>query len=359
MSDLKSLEIGDLKARVPIVQGGMGVRISLARLAAAVANEGGIGVIATAGIGLMEPDYQTNFEAANIRALRTEIRKARAATMGIVGVNIMVALTQFADLVRTAVEEKADIIFAGAGLPLDLPSLVRESARTRLAPIVSSARAAVLIARKWLGQYRRLPDAVVVEGPLAGGHLGFRPEQIDDPRFTLEKIVPEVVREMAPFGEQAGQPIPVIAGGGIYTGADIHKFMAMGAAGVQMATRFVATVECDAAPEFKQAYLDAQPQDLTIIRSPVGLPGRAIRNAFIDDVSQGRKKPFFCPFHCIRSCDPARSPYCIALALGNAAKGKLRNGFVFAGANAHRIRRLISVSDLVASLRREFQAATA
>ena len=355
MSGFNPLKIGELTARLPLIQGGMGVGISLAGLASAVANEGGIGVIATAGIGLLEPDSFSNFLEANIRALRNEIRKARRMTPGIIGVNIMSALSNFGDMVRTAVEEKIDIIFSGAGLPLNLPEYIKGTRFTKLAPIVSSARAAGLIMKKWLGKYDYLPDALVVEGPLAGGHLGFKPEQIQDPGFSLEKLVPAVIAETRPFEEKGQKSIPVIAAGGIYTGGDIRKFMEIGAAGVQMATRFVCTEECDASPEFKKAYLDSRKEDLVIINSPVGMPGRAIRNQFIEDVNSGKKKPFRCPYHCIVTCEQQSSPYCIALALASALKGRLRNGFAFAGANAYRTDKILSVKKLIAALLSEYE----
>ena len=353
---MKSLVIGNLVARIPIVQGGMGVGISLSRLAAATANAGGVGVIAAAGIGLLEPDGFTDFLGANIRALRREIRNARAMTKGILGVNIMVALTNFADMVRTAIEEKIDIIFSGAGLPVNLPEFLKGGASTKLVPIVSSGRAATLLAKRWLDKYNYLPDAFVVEGPMAGGHLGFKAEQLDDPAFALENIVPEVVAAVRPFEEKTGKKIPVIAGGGIYTGADIRRFIDLGAAGVQMATRFVATEECDASRKFKNAYLAAGRGDLEIIKSPVGMPGRAIRNKFLDDVAKGMKKPFACPYHCIVTCDIEKAPYCISLALLNAQKGRLDKGFAFAGANAWRTEKIVPVQELVDELKREYEA---
>ncbi|HWR12688.1 MAG TPA: nitronate monooxygenase [Rectinemataceae bacterium] len=355
---MKSLVIGDLVARIPIVQGGMGVGISLSGLAAATANAGGIGVIAAAGIGLLEPDGFKDFLGANIRGMRKEIRKARANTKGILGVNIMVALSDFAAMVRTAIDEKIDIIFSGAGLPVSLPEYLVEGCKTKLVPIVSSGRAATLLAKRWLDKYNYLPDAFVVEGPLAGGHLGFKAEQIDDPAYALEKIVPEVIAAVRPFEERTGKKIPVVAGGGIYTGADISRFIKLGAAGVQMATRFVATEECDASPKFKEAYLDAKgPEALEIIKSPVGMPGRAIRNGFLDDVDAGRKKPFACPYHCIVTCDIEKSPYCISLALLNAQKGNLDKGFAFAGANAWRAEKIVPVRELVDELVSEYEVA--
>lgn len=352
---LPGLRIGHLTARLPVVQGGMGVGISLARLAAAVASEGGIGVIATAGIGMPEPDFFSNYLAANVRALKKEIRRARQKTRGILGVNIMVALSSYAEMVKTAVDEGIDIIFSGGGLPLDLPKLVDPDGRTKLVPIVSSGRAARLICRRWRTRYQRFPDAVVVEGPMAGGHLGFKPEEIDDPGHALEKLIPEVIEEVGSFTADNGFAIPVIAAGGIYTGADIARFIGLGAAGVQLGTRFVTTTECNASDEFKQAYIDAAADDIIVIKSPVGMPGRAIRNQFLDDVSAGKKKPYKCPYHCIRTCDYEKSPYCIFFALVNAQRGKLRHGFAFAGANAWRATGIVTVRELMGMLVSEYE----
>lgn len=353
----KGLTIGDLKSRLPIIQGGMGVGISLNGLAAAVANAGGIGVISTAGIGMMEKDYTSNFLEANIRALRAEIKKARQKTAGILGVNIMVAMTHFPEMVQTCIEEKIDIIFAGAGLPLTLPSFLTPHSRTKLVPIVSSARAAALISKRWLEKYRYAPDAIVVEGPLAGGHLGFSEEQIADPETKLEDIVVGVLKEIKSVEERSGKTIPVIAGGGIYTGADIYKFSQLGASGVQMGTRFVTTFECDASDGFKQTYLDCKQEDICLIKSPVGLPGRAILNDFLVDVEKGNKRPYKCPYHCIVTCKQESSPYCISLALMNAKRGTMKHGFAFAGANAYRADKIISVQELMETLADEYDAA--
>lgn len=358
-NDLKALKIGDLTAKIPIIQGGMGVGISLSGLASAVANEGGIGVIATACIGMLERDFFTNFLEANLRALRNEIRKARELTKGILGVNIMVALSNFADLATTAIDEGIDIIFSGAGLPLSLPEFLKGNTKTKLVPIVSSGRAASIITKRWLTKYNYLPDAIVVEGPKAGGHLGFKPDQINDPEYTIEKLLPEVIREMKPFEDKSGKSIPIIAAGGIYTGEDMYRFLQLGAAGVQMATRFVTTHECDASIEFKQAYIDSKEEDMVIIKSPVGMPGRAIKNSFLDDVDAGKRRPFKCPYHCIVTCDYKKSPYCIALALINAQKGNIKHGFVFAGQNAHRTKEIISVKELMLTLIKEYKNAVA
>ncbi len=358
---IPKIRIGKLEAKVPIIQGGMSVGISLAGLASAVANEGGIGVIGAAGIGMLEPDFATNFRRANKRALRKEIKKAREMTDGIIGVNIMVALSDFDDLVLVAVNEGADLIFAGAGLLLRLPkTLPLDRLReviTKIVPIVSSARAAKIIFQSWTKKYNLIPDAVVVEGPLAGGHLGFKKEQIENPDYALDKILTEVISVINIFEEQFNKHISVIAAGGIYTGEDIYKFIQLGAQGVQIATRFVATHECDASIEFKEAYVKCKKEDLITIDSPVGLPGRAIQNKFLDEVSAGIKRPFKCPWQCLKTCDFRNSPYCIALALTNAKKGNLDEGFAFAGTNAYRVDKIISVKELIETLLIEYEKA--
>jgi len=355
---LPKLRIGDLEANIPIVQGGMGVGISLSGLASAVANEGGIGVISAAGIGMLESDSTSNYKEANKRALRKEIQKAREMTTGIIGVNIMVALSDYYDLLQVAVDEGVDLVFLGAGLPLKIPKTLfpdgLEKDTVKVVPIVSSARAARLIFQYWEKHYNHVPDAVVVEGPLAGGHLGFRKEQISNHDYALEKILPEVISVIKPYGQHFNKSIPVIAAGGVYTGADIYKFIQLGAQGVQMATRFVATHECDASIEFKNAYLNCRKEDLTIIDSPVGLPGRAIQNQFLEKVSAGNKRPFKCHWVCLKTCDIESAPYCICAALTNAKKGQLEKGFAFAGANAYRVNTITSVKKLIETLLTEY-----
>jgi len=348
---LPRLVIGDVIIPTPIIQGGMGIGVSLAGLSSAVATAGGVGVISAAGIGGEEADFKTNYVSANTRALRREIREAKSRTSGVLGVNIMVALTNYAELVRASVEEGIDIIFSGAGLPLDLPRHLDGKTSPKLAPIVSSGRAASIICRKWKSRFGRTPDAFVVEGPMAGGHLGFKPDQIADPEYRLEKLVPDVVEAAAAFGD-----IPVIAAGGVYTGADIRKYFDLGARGVQLGTRFVATHECDVSPAFKQAYLDAKKEDMHIIKSPVGMPGRAIRNQFIEKVEAGRRSPYSCPFHCLSGCNYTTSPFCITMALLNAKRGNLENGLIFAGENAWRVTGLTSVAELIDELVQGYDA---
>jgi nitronate monooxygenase len=268
----------------------------------------------------------------------------------------MVALSNFDLLARAAIEEGIDIIFAGAGLPMSLPQHLKANSKTKLVPIVSSARAVGLICKRWLHRYDYLPDAIVVEGPQAGGHLGFKIEQIEDPEFALDKLLTAVLEEVLPISQHYGKPIPVIVGGGVYTGSDIMKYLRMGASGVQMGTRFVATDECDADAAFKQAYLEATVEELVIIKSPVGMPARAIRNKYLDDVESGKKHPYKCPYHCIITCDYKNSPYCIAHALISAQQGYMHNGFAFAGANAHRVNEIVPVKKLVESLVEEIRA---
>ena len=352
---MKSLRMGNLAIAVPIIQGGMGVGISLSGLASAVANEGGVGVISSAGLGLLYKDFSNNFLEASIHGLKEEIRKAREKTRGIIGVNVMVAMTNFADMIKTAISEKVDIIIAGAGLPLDLPSFLKKDSTTKLVPIVSSARAAKIICEKWKTNYDYLPDAVIVEGPKAGGHLGFKEEQINDNNYSLEKLVPDIVNELKPFEDNNNQAIPLIAAGGVYTGADINKMFELGASGVQMGTRFVTTEECDASPAFKQTYIDAEEKDIEIIKSPVGMPGRAINSNFIEKVREGKKQPKKCPFKCIKTCDISKSPYCIIIALINAFKGNFEHGYAFAGSNAFRATKISTVKEIFQSLIREYR----
>ncbi len=358
-SIMPRLRIGRFELPTPIIQGGMGVGISLSGLASAVANQGGVGVIYSVALGLLYSAEGMNFRQANVHFLRQEIRKARRLTSGVLGLNIMVALSDFDQLLKTAIEEEIDIVFMGAGLPLRFPKgftpeMIR-SIKTHFVPIVSSARAAQLVFQYWEKSFGRIPEAVVVEGPKAGGHLGFKREQIDDPAYQLEKLIPQVVKVIAKFEERWEREIPVIAAGGIFDGADINKFLQLGAKGVQMATRFVATHECDASEVFKQAYIHSKKEDIEIIDSPVGLPGRAIRNSFLEDVAAGQKKPFKCSWKCLKTCDFRTTPYCIADALANAQQGLLLKGFTFAGSNAYRVKEIVSVKELFQSLYDEYR----
>jgi NAD(P)H-dependent flavin oxidoreductase YrpB (nitropropane dioxygenase family) len=331
----------------------MGVRVSGSSLASAVANEGCAGVIASVGLGAFEDVSASKFVEINNDALRSEIRKARSLSSGVIGVNVMVVLSNYEELVRVCVEEKVDMIICGSGLPMDLPKQTAGS-NIKLIPIVSSARAFNIIYRKWKQNYNRVPDAVILEGPMAGGHLGYSYDDlINGTTRSLEELVKELVDYVAPLEET----IPVIAAGGIFDGADIARFIQLGASGVQMATRFVCTTECDVHDDFKQAYLTAKKEDIQIINSPVGLPGRVIRNEFTERSMKGETIPFKCPHHCLRSCNPRTAPYCIARVLADASKGRLGNAFVFAGSNAYRCTEIVPVKTLVDQLTEELREA--
>ncbi len=356
---MKALKIGNLTARIPIIQGGMGVCVSLSGLASAVANEGGIGVISAVGIGMTEPNYRNDFRKANQIALAKEIRKARNKTKGIIGVNIMLAISDFEDLLKTAIDEKADCVFIGAGLPLKKPSSIKmeclESTETKFIPKVSSARAAKLIFQYWSNNYNRVPDAIVVEGMLSGGHQGFKKNDLLHNKVSLSKIVNEVIDVISPYEISFNKEIPVIAGGGIYTGEDVLNILNAGANGVKMGTRFVTTTECDVAQEFKQNYISCNPQDITLIDSPVGLPARVISNEFVSRIQKGMQQPTRCPWKCLKTCNFKTVQFCIAEALFNAAKGNFKEGFSFAGTNAYLANKITSVKETFNQIICEYQ----
>ncbi|MFH2070376.1 MAG: nitronate monooxygenase family protein [Elusimicrobiota bacterium] len=349
---LPNLNIGDLKIKYPIVQGAMGIRVSRSGLAAAVAREGGVGTIAAVCLGPIENAPRSEYARLNKEALMDEVRKAKEMSGGgVIAVNILVALTDFEELARGAAEAGADMIVSGAGLPLMLPEYTK-GYNVKHVPIVSSGRAARIMCEKWLRRYSILPDAFVVEGNLAGGHLGFTFEQLQKlEEEPLEKIVVEVVSVAEEYGKKHNKHIPVIGAGGVFTGEDVGKMIELGAGGVQMATRFVCTEECDVSPEFKQAYLDCREEDITIIRSPLQLPGRVIRNDFVKNVIEPNEKVrFSCTYHCIRTCIPMEVPYCIAKVLINAAAGNLDEGFVFVGQNAYKCDKIVTVKELMEEL---------
>ena len=347
IKNLEPLNIGGLELKVPIVQGGMGVKVSTASLASAVADYGGAGTIASVGLGYGSKENETNFIKASREGFRKEIRQSRDLTEGVVCVNIMVALSNYEDLVRTAVEENSDVIVSGAGLPLRLPEFA-EGSESRLVPIVSSDRAADIIIKSWKKRYNRLPDAVIVEGPLAGGHLGFKTGDLNPiGKINLEDLVTDVLKVVKGYEKEFKTDIPVIAAGGIFYGSDIAKFLKLGARGVQMATRFVTTFECPISDNVKELYIAAEEKDVVIIESPIGLPGRVIRTKFIDRVEKGETVPIKCQYRCIRTCDPSNVPYCIAKALFNAVIGDLDNAIVFAGNNVSKVKKIVSVKELM------------
>ena len=348
---MKGIKVGDKISKYPIIQGGMGVGISMHKLAGNVSKEGGIGVISTADIGYQEEDFSKNPMAANLRAIGKEIKMAReiAGDDKILGVNIMGALRNYADIVKECVKQKIDLIISGAGIPKELPDYVKGT-KTKIAPIVSSLRCCKLIVKHWMNKYDYVPDMIVIEGPEAGGHLGFKQDELlDENKPKLEDITVEVVSYIKEIEKETGKEIPVIAAGGIWDGKDIRKFMSLGASGVQMATRFVATDECDASIEFKNAYVNAKKEDIKIIKSPVGMPGRAIYNNFIKLTENGKNKIERC-YNCIKTCDVKNTPYCITKALINAAKGNMKDALVFCGSNVDKIKEIVPVRVLMKEL---------
>lgn len=348
----KALKIGELLASVPVIQGGMGVGISLSNLAGAVAAEGGVGIISTAQIGFREPDFDTNPIGANLRAIGKEIGRAKElAKGGIVGVNIMVATQKYGEYVKAAVAAGVDLIISGAGLPVELPKLVGK-AKTKLAPIVSSLKSAQVILRYWLKKYNRLPDLVIIEGPEAGGHLGFSLEQLKNPDYLngYGEEIRRIISYVKQIGTEKEKEIPVAVAGGIYTREDMERAFAMGADGVQMATRFVTTEECDASPAYKQAYINASRENIILVKSPVGMPGRAIRNPFMERALKGRIPHKGCHL-CISTCTPSETPYCITEALVNAAIGNVDEALLFCGTNAYRATKIETVREIMDEFR--------
>ena len=376
MSELKPLVIGDLVVEKPIIQGGMGVGISLHRLAGAVAKAGGMGIISAAQIGFREPDFTTNFVEANLRSIRREMKLAREiAPQGAIGFNIMVATKHYDMWVKEAVKAGADIIISGAGLPVSLPEYVeaayaemekKPDRRIKLAPIVSSAKSAMVICKMWDRKCHIAPDLVVVEGPLAGGHLGFSLDQLsaygadtsDVPatydREAYDREVKAVIKVVEEYGAKYGRHIPVVTAGGIYTHEDVMHQLELGADGVQVATRFVTTQECDASDAYKQAYINAGKEDIVITQSPVGMPGRAIVNPFLEKITamkeRGEKAKITHCYQCLEHCDPANIPYCITKALSNAAEGALNDALLFCGSNAYRADKIETVEAVVQDL---------
>ena len=348
---LKPLKIGELVAEKPIIQGGMGVGVSRSSLAGAVAAEGGIGIISTAQIGYDEEGFEKDQAGCNRIAIKKHIKRAKeiAGGKGLVGVNIMVALKHYKEHVQEAVKAGADVIISGAGLPMDLPKLVGENV-TKIAPIVSSKRAAQLILKMWAHRYNRTADFIVVEGPKAGGHLGFSKEQLQDiDKLDYDQEIRDIIECKKDYEEKFQRKIPVIVAGGIFDRKDIEHVMNLGADGVQIASRFVATEECDASDAYKQAYIQAEKKNIQIIQSPVGMPGRALRNEFIKGLETARKPITKC-YNCLEKCDPRTVPYCITKALIEAVQGNVENGLIFCGENVDRIHEMTTVHDLMNEL---------
>ena len=340
--------IGKKRLKKPLIQGGMGIVVSLSGLAGAVAKEGGAGTISAAQIGFLQPEFEQNPVLANLKAMEEELQKARKiAPDGILGFNIMVAMNHYETYVRKAVETGADFIVSGAGLPLELPAMVSDT-DIAIAPIVSGARAAALILKYWEKKYHRYPDFIVIEGPEAGGHLGFSRKQLEEfTPVTYDQEIRGILAEVKKYADKYGKEIPVVVAGGIFTREDMLHAMELGADGVQMGTRFVTTYECDASQAYKQTYLRAKKEDIVIVDSPVGMPGRAIRNRFLEE-KESRREPIRKCYQCIATCNPADTPYCITRALVHAAKGETDDALLFCGENAWRCEKMEHVADIMA-----------
>lgn len=347
---LKPLVIGDLTAEVPIIQGGMGVAISLSSLAGAVAKEGGIGIISAAQPGFREKDFLTNTVEANCRALGYHIKRAKELSNGgIIGVNIMRAGSDYKDYVNCCIENDADLIISGAGLPVDLPTIIGNAA-IKYAPIISSLKAAKVLLQRWDKRGTRMPDFIVIEGPKAGGHLGFSLDDLEKWKTeNYDEEIKKIVEYVKSYEPKYGRPFPVIFAGGVYDRADIDHYISLGCDGVQMATRFVTTEECDASMAFKMAYVNAKPEDIEIVKSPVGMPGRAINTSYMEKRKTEREKVTKC-FRCLEKCDPGTTPYCITAALCRAADGDIDNALVFCGENAYKTDKITTVHDIFTEL---------
>ena len=360
-----AVTLGKKTLPLPIVQGGMGIGVSLERLAGAVAAQGGMGTLSAAFCGFREPDFRTNSREANLRALTRQVGRAKeiAKGAGLVAVNVMVAAAQYADSVRTALRAGVDAVVCGAGLPKDLPALAAEvpESGAALAPVVSGGRSAALICKLWDRRYGRIPDFVILEGPLAGGHLGFSPEEAREAQAgrpkPLSGLLREVLEALEPFRQKYGRDVPVFVAGGVKKGAELRRYMDQGAAGAQFATRFIATEECDAGPGYKQALLNARREDITIVQSPVGLPGRALRSPLIERVEAGTQGPITHCDRCLAACDCKTAPYCISRALIAAVEGDWENGLFFCGANAGEVNTLSTVKEQMDQILNEWRAA--
>lgn len=354
--NIKPLIIGDLIAKIPIVQGGMGIGVSLSNLASAVAKAGGIGIISGAQTGYKEDDFETNTLEANLRALKKHIKLAKEkSNNGIIGVNLMVAMNKYKEHVEAAIEAGVDLIISGAGLPTKLPKYTK-GFKVKLAPIVSSCKAAKVILNIWDKHYGITADMVVIEGPKAGGHLGFNKEKLQEETEAFDETITNIIKVIKDFEIKYKKSIPVIVAGGVFNGYDIAKYLNLGASGVQMATRFVATNECDADIKFKEAYINCSEGNIDIVKSPVGMPGRAIVNNFVTRTLNSNINVSKC-YNCLIPCNPATTPYCITEALINAVKGNVENGLIFCGENASKIKKIVSVQDLMNELTEEIKLA--
>ncbi|WOO88112.1 nitronate monooxygenase family protein [Mollicutes bacterium LVI A0039] len=347
----KSFTIRNKKIPMPIVQGGMGVGVSRSGLASAVINCGGVGTISASQIGFTEPDFNRGpkqAHEANVRALKKEVAKVRDLSSGFLAVNILTASRQYAGLAKAAVEAGADAIVSGAGLPLDMPAYTADSDTANI-PIVSSSRALNLICKRWLKRYGVKPDAVVVEGPMAGGHLGVKYEELDN--HKMEDNLDKRFLDVKEYCAKNELDIPIIVAGGIFNRSDAKKYFDLGATAIQVGTRFIGTHECDADIDFKQKFIDSTDESVRYVKSPVGYPARALSNDMTKELDQGHIPVNKC-LGCVITCagKSPSTPYCITEKLIDAVKGDTTNGLVFTGANGYRISKIESVSSVINDL---------
>lgn len=353
---MKQYKIGSKALDFPLIQGGMGVGVSLGNLAGHVAKEGCMGVISTVQVGYRKEGFYRDSLSCNREALKEEIRKARNLSegRGLLAINCMVATVQYEEMVKTALEEGIDAIISGAGLPLHLPGIAGDC-DVLLAPIVSGGKAAKVILQNWKRRYDRFADFIVLEGRGAGGHLGFKREEIDDESKNLGALLEEVIKEIEPYEEKKGERIPVFVAGSVFDGYELAEYQKKGAFGAQIGTRFIATHECDASPEFSKVICNAKKEDIMILQSPVGMPGRVVSTEFTGTVKkEGRIAPTRC-VNCLKTCDPATTPYCISEALIHAVKGNVEKGLFFSGENAERIDRIYHVKELIDEIRNQWE----
>ncbi len=345
---LPHLKIRHLESELPVIQAGMGVRVGNSTLAAATILCGGYGTIASVGLGDIEKS-KSDFVNESNRVLHEEILRARELTGGKkpLGINAMVALSNYAAIIRQSVESGVDFIISGAGLPINMPEYVGD-AEVALIPVISSGRALTILLSAWLRRYERSPDAVIVEGPLCGGHLGFTPEQLEHPETcTLEILFKEVEAVLHSFKCD----VPIIAAGEVSCRADIDNALAIGYDGVQIGTKLIATEEAGMDARSKKVFVDATAQDVVVIKSPVGLPVRVLKTPLVERHLRGEREKFGCPYRCLRTCNPQKAPFCIAKALLATWRGDVDDGLYMTGCNIEALKEIVSCKDFFDSLR--------
>lgn len=330
----------------------MGVQIAKSDLAGAVSRAGGIGCISSVGLGTLEGSLNNYFEESS-NFLAKEIRKARAiAPDGVLAVNVMMALSNYDQIVKVCVEEKVDIIISGAGLPISLPGLI-EGSNIKLVPVVSSGRSLAVVLKAWKRRYNRIPDGVILEGPLCGGHLAFSWDQLDHvDEVSIDKLLVEVKEALAPYEEEFGKTIPILGAENIATCEDIVAMLNLGFDGVQVGTRFICTEESGLDPKSKQIYVDAKAEDVVNIQSPLGLPVKVLRTPFSERILNGEKIPFGCPFLCLRVCKANKAHFCLAEALVDTLFGNTDKGLYMTGNAIGRINDIVTVDEFLAPLKK-------